>query len=150
MSQSQQESDDSGIEPVNANHDINNLCTRCSSAFLEALSSYETLKEMLHRCDGSKLLVHNRLQKKSFPHHTSFYELKEAARAGCHLCSLIELYCTAYTMDSDLPVVLCLDLRDKRERGYTFNVCAGKDSTEIHLGLKGTYLIHNCSVSSNC
>ncbi len=136
MPQSQQ--DDSGVETVNTNHGINNLCARCSSAFLEALSSYDTLKEMLRRCDGSKLLVQSRLQKKSFPHHTSFVELKEAAGAGCHLCNLIELYCTGYAIDSNLPVVLCLDLRAKRERGYTFYVCTGKDSTEIHLGLKGT------------
>ncbi|KLU88827.1 hypothetical protein MAPG_07810 [Magnaporthiopsis poae ATCC 64411] len=124
--------------PVSTDHDINNLCTECSSVFLKALSHYDSLKDMFRDCDGSKLLVHNRLRKRPIPHHGSFHELKEAARAGCHLCSLIEFYCTGYTVDWEFPILLSLDLRDKDDRGYAFHVRTGESQTEIHLALKGT------------
>jgi len=102
---------------------------------------------MFHDCDESELLVHDRLAEKSIRHHRSFHGLKDAARFGCHLCNLIELYCTGSPIDLDLPVVLNLDRRDRRQRKYAFNVSTEKGHTKVQLGLIGIY---NCAPALSC
>ncbi|KAJ9425796.1 heterokaryon incompatibility protein-domain-containing protein [Fusarium oxysporum] len=105
-------------------------------AFLKALDSYDTWRKMLCECDESYVLVCDRLAEGSVRHHESFHRLRQAARAGCHLCNLIELYCTISPIDSDLPVMLKVDIRNTGGRNYAFDVSVDKDCTEIRLGLK--------------
>jgi hypothetical protein len=138
MSSLQQQSKDDSVEPVDTQHGINNLCATCSSAFLKARSSHDVLKRMFQNCDESQLLVHDRLAKESFRHHSSFHKLRAASGFGCHLCNLIELYCTGFSVDPDLPVWLKLDLRGKGDRKYSFNVSTGERRTEVQLGMVST------------
>ena len=93
---------------------------------------------MFQNCDEPQQLVYDRLAKESIRHHSSFHTLKEAARDGCHLCTLIELYCTGFLVDSDLPVMLKLDLRDKGDRNYSFSAGTSEGNTEVQLGMVST------------
>ncbi|RSL58773.1 hypothetical protein CEP53_006027 [Fusarium sp. AF-6] len=117
---------------------INSFCATCCLAFSEALDQYDLLKHMFKNCDESQVLVHHDLAEYSIRHHKSFLALQEAARENCHLCSLIALYCTAFQVDSDLPVQLNLDLRDTLSRGYAFSVEKENSCTKIRLGLNHT------------
>ncbi|KAM5363445.1 hypothetical protein ACJZ2D_012012 [Fusarium nematophilum] len=85
---------------------------------------------------SGRLLVHDGLAKHSILHHKSFRALQQAAGANCHLCSLIEMYCTALCIDLDLPVELSFDLR-RQYREYAFTVETEKPCTKIRLGLIG-------------
>jgi hypothetical protein len=100
---------------------------------------YNTWKRMYCECDESYVLVCDRLAKCSVKHHESFHGLRQAARAGCHLCNLIELYCTISPIDPDLPVMLKVDIRNTGSRNYSFDASVDKERTEIWLGLKGIY-----------
>ncbi|RSL88606.1 hypothetical protein CEP52_015177 [Fusarium oligoseptatum] len=117
---------------------INSFCVTCCSAFSEALDQYDLLKHMFKNCDESQVLVHHDLAEYSIRHHKSFLALQEAAGENCHLCSLIALYCTAFQVDSDLPVQLNFDLRDTLSRGYAFSVEKENSRTRIRLGLTYT------------
>ncbi|CZR40426.1 uncharacterized protein FPRO_05326 [Fusarium proliferatum ET1] len=119
-----------------ASYGIDNLCATCSSAFANALDSYDTWRKMLRECDESYVLVCDHLAEGSVRHHESFHLLSQAAKAGCHLCNLIELYCAASPIDPDLPVMLKFDIRDTTDRRCVFDVTANKEYTEIRLGLK--------------
>lgn len=135
------------IGPANTNHGINKLCDTCQSAFLEALNQYDTFKRMYRNCDGSKLLVLNSLAEQPCTHHESFPKLKATASSGCHLCSLIELYCRGTRLDSKLPLVLKFDLRGRELRRYAFGVKVKKKHIKIKLGLKSNY---NLTPSFSC
>jgi len=93
---------------------------------------------MFQNCDEPQQLVYDRLAKESIRHHSSFHTLREAARDGCHLCNLIELYCTGLPVDLDLPVKLKLDLRNQRTRKYSFNAGTRGGHTEVQLGMVST------------
>jgi hypothetical protein len=134
-----QQQRNSSVEPGETSHGIDDLCATCSSAFLKALDSYDTWRKMLCECDESYVLVCDRLAEDSVRHHESFHSLRQAARAGCHLCNLIELYCTISPIDPDLPVMLKVDIGNTGGRNYAFDVSVDKYCTEIRLGLKGNY-----------
>ncbi|KAH7262899.1 heterokaryon incompatibility protein-domain-containing protein [Fusarium tricinctum] len=133
-----QQQRNNGAEPGETSYDINNLCATCSSAFLKALDSYNTWKRMFCECDESYVLVCDRLAQSSVKHHESFHGLRQAARAGCHLCNLIEIYCTISPIDPDLPVMLKVDIRNTGNRNYSFDASVDKERTEVWLGLKDT------------
>ncbi|KAJ3548776.1 hypothetical protein NM208_g850 [Fusarium decemcellulare] len=126
--------DDTG--PANTNRSINKLCNTCWSAFVEARDKFDIFKNMYSNCDGSKILVLRSLAKQPCTHHDSFQKLKTAASSGCHLCSLIELYCRGTPLDSDLPLVLKFDFRGHELRRYAFGVKVKKEHIKIKLGLK--------------
>ncbi|KAG4290188.1 hypothetical protein FPRO06_02074 [Fusarium proliferatum] len=110
--------------------------TRARESFSNALDSYDTWRKMLRECDESYVLVCDHLAEGTVRHHESFHLLSQAAKAGCHLCNLIELYCAASPIDPDLPVMLKFDIRDTTDRRCVFDVTANKEYTEIRLGLK--------------
>ncbi|RGP68537.1 het domain-containing [Fusarium sporotrichioides] len=105
-------------------------------AFLQALDFYNVGRKMFRECDESYVLVCDRLAEHPVRHHDSFHGLRQAARAGCHLCNLIEAYCTISSVNPNVPVILKFDIRNTCDRRHAFDVSVDKKHTEIRLGLK--------------
>ena len=90
------------------------------------------IKAHISRLRWLKLLVYNEVVDKSTNHHSSLTKLRRSAEEGCHLCSLIKLYCSGNTnINLNSPVVLIFNLRFPGYRKDAFSVIAGGGYTKV-------------------
>jgi hypothetical protein len=122
-----------------SNATLNVVCNMCSSALSTAKEQYDILMNMYRSCDGSEMIIHNKIAEKKIRQHSNSAELKKAADAGCHLCNLIKLFSRGVVgIKGDVPVFLKFDavqalkLRNLRPH---FEIVIGDEFTEIHLGV---------------
>jgi hypothetical protein len=117
----------------------------CSSALSTAKEQYDILMNMYRSCDGSEMIIHNKIAEKKSRQHSSFAELKRAADAGCHLCNLIRLFSRGVVgIKEDVPV--CLKFEAVQAWSFSkprplFDIVIGDEFTEIHLGVNGMHIL---------
>jgi len=128
-----------------SNATLNVVCNMCSSALSTAREQYDILMNMYRSCDGSEMIIHNKIAEKKIRQHSDFAELKRAADAGCHLCNLIKLFSRGVVgIKEDVPVCLKFDavqaLNVRKPRPH-FEIVIGDEFTEIHLGVNGMHIL---------
>jgi hypothetical protein len=134
----------SNVKPTNmslSDVTLNVVCNMCSSALSTAKEQYDILKNMYFSCDGSEMIIYNRIAEKKIGQHSTFAELKRAADAGCHLCNLIKLFSRGVVgIKEDVPVYLKFDALqawNARKSRPLFDVVIYDEFTEFHLGVNG-------------
>jgi hypothetical protein len=130
-----------------SNATLNVVCNMCSSALSTAKEQYDILMNMYRSCDGSEMIIHNKIAEKKIRQHLNFAELKKAADAGCHLCNLIKLFSRGVVgIKGDVPVFLKFDavqaLKLRKPRPH-FEIVIGDEFTEIHLGVNGMHILES-------
>lgn len=138
----------SNVKPTNmslSNVTPNVVCNMCSSALSTAKEQYDILMKMYRSCDGSEMIIHNKIADKKIRQHSTFAELKRAADAGCHLCNLIKLFSRGVVgIKEDVPV--CLKFEAVQAWNFSkprplFDIVIGDEFTEIHLGVNGMHIL---------
>lgn len=138
----------SNVKPTNmslSNVTPNVVCNMCSSALSTAKEQYDILMKMYRSCDGSEMIIHNKIAEKEIRQHSNFAELERAADAGCHLCNLIKLFSRGVVgIKEDVPV--CLKFEAVQAWNFSkprplFDIVIGDEFTEIHLGVNGMHIL---------